>query len=153
MPDFRSSIPFREITLIANNDKDVYFSFADLNQPVPRGRYLFPPGTSFRLRTDDDDIDIEKDGDLADDRWVRFVFVPADTAMVTRDTRVYYEIDAFIPKSSQAVQSGSAGGNKQYTLQIKVSSASNYSLSSTSRHTVLRGYILISAHKNLNEGS
>jgi hypothetical protein len=152
--DFRSSLPFREVNLIAHNDTDVYFSFVDLNLPLPRGRYPFPTGTSFRLRTDDDDIEIVKEGTFDnEDRWVWFEFLAADTSMVVRDSKIYYEVDCFIPKGPQAVQTGNAGGQKQYSLQLNFSSKMSDNPNLTSRHTVLRGYLLISSHRNLNEGS
>ncbi len=104
---------------MAGNDRDVYISFVDLNDPIPRGRYVFPDGTTFTLRSEEGFVSITKTGtwDSAN-RWVKFTFVPADFQNLTRDTRSYFEVDVIFPD--------------------------------TKRYTVLRGYLLISTSRGLN---
>lgn len=116
-------VPYRDLSLVRNNDRDYLFTFEDMNTPVvpifsnidddvggtqgisQRKLVDFPDGTQFKFRALDDDVDIAKDGVYNDTtKEVKFSFTPADTADVDRDRRTYYEIDAIYP------------GGKRYTI-------------------------------------
>lgn len=98
MANFVSSIPYREIPLIANNDRRVTLTFVDMNDPVPRRTHIFPDGTTFSLAAEGKFVSLTKTGayDPLTGEAV-FTFVPADTSYVIDDERAYYEVDAFYP--------------------------------------------------------
>lgn len=121
--------PYREISLVRNNDRDYFLSWEDSTKPIipnfsggglpQRALYDFTDGTQFLFTATDDLVDIQKAGTWDDvTKEVKLSFVPGDTVNVTRNRRVYYEMDAVLPNGK--------------------------------RYTVLTGYLVIFATKNLN---
>jgi hypothetical protein len=131
-------VPFREISLVSNNNRKYHFSFEDMNTPVApiftndpdqdggttglaqRTLYDFPNGTQFYFRAKDDEVDIQKVGTYNDtNKEITFSFVPTDTDDIDKDRRVPFEIEAFFPNDE--------------------------------RYTLLAGYLSIFATRRLNE--
>lgn len=135
-------VPYREISLIRNNDRDYYFSFEDLNSPVApifnqtpdggvsglsqRKLYDFPVDTQFLFSAKDDLVNINKTGIYdSTTKEVKISFTAADTSTITQDRRVYFEMDAVFPSPDAGVTPGP-------------------------RYTILAGYVIIFATRKLN---
>lgn len=135
-------VPYREISLIRNNSRDYYFSFEDMNSPVApifnqtpsggvtgiseRKLYDFPVGTQFLFRAKDDLVDIQKSGTyVAESKEIKVSFIPSDTSQISRDRRVYFELEAIFPSTDNGITPGP-------------------------RYTILAGYLVIFATRKLN---
>lgn len=129
--------PYREIGLIRNNNRNYWFSFEDVSTPVipainpgvsNHSLYDFPDGTIFKFRAKDDLFDIQKTGTWNDlTKEIRISFVPLDTVNITKDRRIYFEMDAIFP----------------LPLNAPVGTPND-------RYTILVGHVVIFATKNLN---
>ncbi len=137
-------VPYREISLVRNNDRRYRFSFEDMNTPVAaifsnmpdggtqglsqRQLYDFPDVTTFNFRAKDDVVDIQKTGTWDDiKKQVIIDFAAADTANIERDRNVYFELDAVFPVPADAPVG-----------------------TEPKRYTILAGYLIIFATKRLN---
>lgn len=122
--------PRRNLALTRANDRDLIFTFENMNGPtVPlfsnmpgtpqHPLYQFPQGTTFKFRAKDEYSDIVKDGDYNFERKeVKVSFFAEDTTDIKRDRNIYYEMDAFYPDGQ--------------------------------RYTILVGEVVITATRNLN---
>lgn len=120
-------IPNREITVIRGNNRTFLLAFVDLNDNLPRQKYVFPTDSVFHFRAKNDYLDVQKTGQYDPlTGYVRIDFVPIDTRQTTRDLRVPFEMDV------------------TYNYDL-VTGLPNQ------RHTILTGHLVVVYTRGLND--